>query len=276
VLRLKNYLSKKERHMPFPSIDPVAFYLGPFPVHWYGLAYVAGILGWWQYTLWLTKKFPHIDRQVVDDFLAWAVVGVILGGRLGYVLFYNPHKYLENPLKIIQVWEGGMAFHGGLLGVIIATAIYCVKHRIYLLSFSDLACCGVPIGLFFGRIANFINGELYGRVTSVSWGVFFPHGGPFPRHPSQLYEAFLEGFLLFTLLGFGVFFTRWSHRRGLLTGIFLSGYGLARIGIECFREPDLSIGYLAGMFTMGQILSLPVLGFGLFLVLRALLRPENA
>lgn len=262
--------------MPFPSIDPVAFHLGPLSVHWYGLAYVVGILGWWQYSLWLTKKFPLVDRRMVDDYLAWAVVGVILGGRLGFVLFYNPQKYFANPIEILQVWKGGMAFHGGLLGVVIATALYTARRGILFLNFSDLACCGVPIGLFFGRLANFINGELYGRTTDVSWGIIFPHGGPFPRHPSQLYEAGLEGIVLFLLLGFGALFTRWPHRRGLLTGIFLTGYGFARIGVECFREPDAFLGYFAGVVTMGQILSLPLLGFGLFLILRALIRKENA
>lgn len=262
--------------MPFPPLNPVAFHLGPIAVYWYGLAYVVGLLGWWQYSLWLTKKFSQVTRSMVDDYLVWAIVGVILGGRLGFVLFYNPQKYLANPLEILQVWKGGMAFHGGLLGVIIATAIYTARRGISFLSFSDLACCGVPIGLFFGRLANFVNGELYGRVTDSSWGIIFPHGGPLPRHASQLYEAVFEGLLLFGLLAFGALFTRWPHRRGLLTGIFLAGYGLARIGVEYFREPDAFLGYFAGGLTMGQLLSLPVLGFGLFLMIRALLRPENA
>lgn len=262
--------------MPFPHIDPIAFHLGPFAIHWYGLAYVVGILGWWQYSLWLVKKFPLLDRKLVDDYLVWAVVGVILGGRLGYVLFYNPGKYFTHPLEIFQVWKGGMAFHGGLLGVVIATAIYSYRRGIYFLNFSDLACCGVPIGLFFGRLANFINGELYGRITTHSWGVVFPHGGPLPRHPSQLYEAVLEGLVLFILLAFGALCTRWPHRRGLLTGLFLTGYGIARITAECFRQPDAFLGFLAGGYTMGQVLSLPVLGFGLFLTIRALLREENA
>lgn len=262
--------------MPFPSIDPIAFHLGPLAVHWYGLAYVAGILGWWQYSLYLTNKFPLIDRKMVDDYLAWAIIGVIVGGRLGYVFFYNPQKYMTNPIEIFQVWKGGMAFHGGLLGVVIATALYAKKRGVLFLNFSDLACCGVPIGLFFGRIANFINGELYGRITDSSWGVVFPHGGPFPRHPSQLYEAFLEGLVLFILLTVGALFTRWPHRRGLLTGLFLTGYGLGRVLAECFRQPDAFLGYFAGNLTMGQILSVPLLGFGLFLMIRAMTRQENA
>lgn len=262
--------------MYFPNINPIAFQVGPFAIHWYGLAYVVGILGWWQYSLWLTKRFPAMSRQLIDDYLVWAVVGVIVGGRFGYIIFYNPSKYMANPLEVLQVWKGGMAFHGGLLGVVIATALYAKRRGIYFLNFSDLACCGVPIGLFFGRLANFVNGELYGRITDVSWGIIFPQGGPLSRHPSQLYEAFAEGFFLFILLGVGALFTRWPHRRGLLTGIFLTGYALARIAAECFREPDVFLGYFAGEFTMGQILSLPVLGFGLFLSIRALLREENA
>lgn len=262
--------------MSFPNIDPIALHIGPFAVHWYGLAYVVGILGWWQYSLWLTKKFPLIDRKMVDDYLAWAVVGVIVGGRLGYVFLYNPGKYMANPLEIIQVWKGGMAFHGGLLGVVIATALYSYQRSIYFLNFSDLACCGVPIGLFFGRLANFINGELYGRITDSSWGVLFPHGGPFPRHASQLYEAVLEGIMLFILLAYGAIFTRWCHKRGFLTGLFLVGYALARMGAECFREPDAFLGYFSGGLTMGQLLSFPLLAFGLFLSGRALIRGENA
>lgn len=262
--------------MPFPEINPIAFQVGPLAVHWYGLAYVVGILGWWQYSLMLTKKFPLIDRKMVDDYLVWAVIGVIVGGRLGYVLFYNPSKYIANPIEIIQVWKGGMAFHGGLLGVVIATAIYTYQRGINFLNFSDLACCGVPIGIFFGRIANFINGEVYGRITDSNWGVVFSHGGPFPRYPSQLYEAFLEGIVLFVLLTYGALFTHWPHRRGLMTGIFLTGYAVARITVECFREPDSFIGYLAGGFTMGQVLSFPLLAFGFYLSVHALLKEQNA
>jgi phosphatidylglycerol:prolipoprotein diacylglycerol transferase len=262
--------------MPFPDINPIALQIGPLAIHWYGLAYVVGILGWWRYSIWLTKKFPLVDRKLVDDYLVWAIIGVILGGRLGYVLFYKPEQYLANPLEIFQVWKGGMAFHGGLLGVVIATAIYTRRRGILFLNFADLAVCGVPIGLFFGRIANFINGELFGRVTDVSWGVIFPHGGPFPRHPSQLYEGLLEGLILFLILFYGAVFTRWPRRRGLLTGLFLGGYGLARITVEFFREPDAFLGYFGGVFTMGQILSLPLVGFGFFLTIRALVRDENA
>lgn len=262
--------------MDISTLSPIAFHIGPFAVHWYGLAYVVGILGWWQYSLWLTKRFSLVDRKTVDDYLPWAVVGVILGGRLGYVFFYNPQKYFAFPLEIFQVWKGGMAFHGGLLGVVLATALYTYRRKLYFLSFSDLACCGVPIGLFLGRLANFINGELYGRVTDVSWGIVFPNGGPLTRHPSQLYEAFLEGVVLFCILAYGALWGGWSHRRGLLTGIFLGGYAIARIFVECFREPDAFLGYFAGFLTMGQILSFPALAFGLFLIVRSLMRKKNA
>ena len=262
--------------MPFPHINPIAFQIGPLTVYWYGIAYMVGLLGWWKYSLWLTKRFPLITRKLVDDYLMWAVIGVIAGGRLGYVLLYNPSKYMANPFEIFQLWKGGMAFHGGILGVILATALYTHRHRLYFLNFSDLACCGVPIGLFFGRLANFINGELFGRVTTVSWGTVFPQGGPLMRHPSQLYEAFSEGILLFLILAFGATQTCWPKRRGLLTGIFLGGYGLARFSAECFREPDVFLGYLVGELTMGQILSVPMIGVSIFLISRALLRDENA
>lgn len=255
--------------MIFPHINPIALQIGPFVIRWYGVAYVLGILGWWKYSLWLSKRFPLITRSMIDDYVVWAILGVVLGGRLGYVLFYDPFKYMADPLQILQVWKGGMSFHGGLLGSLLATGFYTAYRGIPFLSFSDLACCGVPIGLFLGRLANFINGELYGRLTDVPWGMMFPQGGPFLRHPSQLYEAFLEGIVLFLVLGFGALFTHWPKKRGLLSGIFLVGYGVARIVAECFREPDELLGYLGGGLTMGQILSLPLVGFGIFLSVRA-------
>lgn len=255
--------------MTFPDINPIAIQVGPLVIRWYGIAYVLGILGWWKYSLWLSKRFPLITRSMIDDYLVWAIVGVVVGGRLGYVLFYDSLKYMADPIQILQVWKGGMSFHGGLLGSVVATALYTYQRGVYFLDFTDLACCGVPIGLFLGRLANFINGELYGRITESSWGMVFPYGGPFLRHPSQLYEAFFEGIVLFLVLGFGALFTEWPKKRGLLTGIFLGGYGVARIVAECFREPDELLGYFGGGLTMGQILSLPLLGFGIFLSVRA-------
>ncbi|MEB3701873.1 Prolipoprotein diacylglyceryl transferase [Candidatus Bealeia paramacronuclearis] len=254
--------------MPFPNIDPIAIHIGPFAVHWYGIAYVVGILGWWRYSLWLSDKYPNPSRKDIDDFIVWAVFGVVLGGRLGYVLFYKPDYYFSHPLEILQTWHGGMSFHGGLLGVIVTIAFFARKRGMGFLDFSDVACCGVPIGLFFGRIANFLNGELFGRITDSSWGVIFPHGGPLPRHPSQLYEAFFEGALLFFVMTFFATKSPLGHRRGFLTGLFLAGYAVARITAEFFREPDAFLGFFAGGVTMGQILSLPALAFGLFLMIR--------
>jgi len=261
--------------MPFPNIDPIAFHLGPIAVHWYGIAYVVGILGWWRYTLWLSDKYPQITRKDIDDFIVWAVFGVVLGGRLGYVLFYKPEYYLTHPLEIVQTWHGGMSFHGGLLGVIIAVALFARQRGLTFLQFADVGSCGVPIGLFFGRIANFLNSELYGRITDFEWGVIFPNGGPLPRHASQLYEAFLEGFVLFLVMTYFATKTNFGQKRGFLTGLFLTGYGVARITAEFFREPDAFLGYFAGGITMGQILSLPALAFGLFLMIRAQ-KPHDA
>jgi len=263
--------------MPFLNIDPVALRLGPLTFRWYGLAYVVGILGWWKYTAWLSLKFPGITRKNVDDYVTWAILSIVVGGRLGYVLFYNPTKHLADPLEILQVWKGGMSFHGGLLGVILATVIYCRLRRVPFLMFSDLGCCGVPIGLFFGRIANFINGELFGRPTEGPWGMMFPHGGPFLRHPSQLYEAFSEGIMLFLLLYGAAVYTSAPQKRGFLSGLFFVGYGIARIVCEGFREPDVSLGYLAGGLTMGQLLSFPMLFLGGILILGSLYgRKEHA
>jgi phosphatidylglycerol:prolipoprotein diacylglycerol transferase len=214
-----------------------------------------------------------LSPEKIDDFLLWAALGVILGGRLGYVLFYKPSEFLHNPLQILIIWQGGMSFHGGLLGVIAAILAFAIRHKMDPFMLSDLVAIVVPIGLFFGRLANFINGELWGRRTDVSWAMIFPNGGPFPRHPSQLYQATLEGVLLFALV-----FAVWKlsdgrHRPGLLTGVFCLGYGVARIVGEVFREPDSFLGYIWGSLTMGMLLSLPVLLFGSWLIARAYRQP---
>jgi len=256
--------------IPFPAIDPVLIEFGPLAIRWYSLAYIAGILIGWRYMAHMAGR-PEgaVDRAAVDDFVVWATLGVVLGGRLGYVLFYQPGYYLEHPGQVFAMWKGGMSFHGGALGVIAAMTLFCRKRRIPWLAFADLIALVTPIGLFFGRIANFINGELYGRVSDVPWAMVFPRGGPLPRHPSQLYEAGLEGFVLFAVLAFLV------HRRGALgrpgtaTGVFLLGYGLARSAVEFVREPDAFLGVLGGIATMGQILSLPLILAGLWLILRA-------
>jgi phosphatidylglycerol:prolipoprotein diacylglycerol transferase len=256
--------------IPFPDIDPVAFEIGPLIVRWYALAYIAGILAGWKYCQWLNRRPAGLVPQTaLDDFLAWAVLGVILGGRLGYVLFYQPGHYLANPLAIFEVWRGGMSFHGGLVGTAIALILFAQARRIPLLALTDLVAAATPIGLGLGRIANFINGELYGRPTDVPWAVVFPAGGPAPRHPSQLYEAMLEGVALFLLLLVLVRVFEARKRPGLISGVFLLGYGAARIFAEFFREPDPQLGFLWGGATMGQLLTLPMMAGGVALLLIA-------
>ncbi len=263
--------------MEFPNIDPVAFHLGPLAIRWYALAYITGFLAGWKYCLYLAglDKDARPNKTDVDDFLPWAILGVILGGRIGYVLFYQPELYAANPWEIAQIWHGGMSFHGGASGVIIAMIAYSWKRGFPLLRLTDMVVCAVPIGLFFGRIANFINGELFGRVTNVSWGVDFPRGGGMTRHPSQLYEAALEGLVLFIIL-FLLARKEWVREHaGILSGVFLAGYGTARFAVEYVREPDLQIGLIAGLFSMGQILSMPMIVGGLFLIGFAILRPKH-
>jgi phosphatidylglycerol---prolipoprotein diacylglyceryl transferase len=262
--------------IPFPAFDPVAISLGPLAIRWYALAYIVGLVLGWRWCLRLADRPPRlVARQDVDDFLFWATIGVVLGGRLGYVLFYKPVEYFAHPSEIVAVWHGGMSFHGGALGVIVALVLFCWKRGIDVLAFGDIVVCAVPIGLFFGRIANFVNGELWGRVTDVPWGIVFPHGGPLPRHPSQLYEACLEGVALFLLLNGLERFTGLRRRPGALAGVFLMGYAVARMISELFREPDAFLGYLAFGATMGQLLSLPLLIAGLALLLYALRREKR-
>lgn len=256
--------------MEFPDIDPIIFQIGPFALRWYALAYLAGLFLGLAYMHSLSSKFQMgVSRDDLSDFLTWAVLGVILGGRMGYVIFYQPAYYLDNPLAVLQVWKGGMSFHGGFLGVVISTIFFARGRNIELFWLADLVAVAAPIGLFFGRIANFINGELFGRMSDVPWAVIFPRGGAIPRHPSQLYESALEGLMLFVLLNILVRMGAVRNRPGILTGVFLIGYAIARIISELFREPDSYIGFLLAGTTMGQWLSLPMLGLGLFLVLRA-------
>jgi len=253
--------------IPFPAIDPVAIALGPVAIRWYALAYIAGIiLGWWQ-MLRLADRSPHgITRKDVDDFVMWAIIGIIVGGRLGYVLFYRPGYYIENPLEAIALWKGGMSFHGGLIGTILALVLFARRRGRNVLAFGDLVSAVVPIGLFFGRIANFVNGELYGRVSDVPWAVIFPDGGPLPRHPSQIYEALLEGVVLFAVLAILIRRGGALKRPGMVSGIFLIGYGIARFGVEFLRQPDQHLGFLFAGATMGQILSLPLILAGVLVL----------
>jgi phosphatidylglycerol:prolipoprotein diacylglycerol transferase len=262
--------------IPFPAIDPVAISIGPIAIRWYALAYIVGLLIGWRYCLSLAERPPRlVDRQDVDDFLVWATLGVVLGGRIGYVLFYKPVYYVFHPLEALYVWHGGMSFHGGALGVTIAIVLFTRARKILLFAFSDIITAAIPIGLFFGRIANFINGELFGRPTQVSWGMVFPYGGSLPRHPSQLYEAFCEGILLFLVL-FAAERLGARQRPGIVTGLFLTGYAVARMSGELFREPDAQLGYLVFGMTMGQLLSVPLVIVGVAILLWAQRAPVPA
>lgn len=260
--------------LSFPDIDPVAIHLGPLAIRWYALAYVAGILLGWQYAAyWARKNTFRPNALDFENFITWAVFGIVLGGRLGYVFFYQPGHYLAHPQEILMLWHGGMAFHGGALGMVAAIFAFAARNKISALALGDLVAAAAPIGLFFGRIANFVNGELYGRVTTSPLGMVFPHGGDLPRHPSQLYQAGLEGVLLFLILFFIIRNPNLRARHGFVGGAFLAGYGIARIIGELFREPDAFLGFI-GPFTMGQLLSLPMVCLGAFLMLRA--KKQNA
>ena len=258
--------------LTFPTIDPVIFSIGPLSVHWYGVAYIAGILLGWVFAkkvvttarLWPASGSP-ITQTDLDDFLTWAVIGIIAGGRLGYVLFYNFSYYLSNPLEIPAVWDGGMSFHGGAIGSIVAMVLFARSRNFSPYSLLDVIAAASCFGIFFGRIANFINSELWGRTTDVAWAFVFPTGGPEPRHPSQLYEGALEGLLLFTVLAILIFRFGKLKTPGFIGGAWVFGYGISRIIVEFFRQPDAHLGYLAGgWLTMGMVLSLPMLAIGLW------------
>jgi phosphatidylglycerol:prolipoprotein diacylglycerol transferase len=278
--------------IPFPAIDPVAISLGPFAIRWYALAYIVGLIIGWRYCLLLADRPPRlVARRDIDDFLVWATLGVVLGGRIGYVLFYNFGYYIDHPLQALYLWHGGMSFHGGALGVTLAIVLFARQRKLSIFALADIVIEAIPIGLFFGRIANFINGELYGRITDVGWAMIFPGGAisvesvppgllglcqavtladgspglNCPRHPSELYEAACEGILLFLLLLFAEH--RGVRRRpGVATGVFLVGYAVARMSGELFRQPDAQLGYLLFGTTMGQLLSIPVLIAGLVII----------
>ena len=261
--------------IPFPAIDPVAVAIGPFVVRWYALAYIVGLLLGWRYCLVLADRPPRlVERRDIDDFLVWATLGVVLGGRIGYVLFYQPGYYLQHPIEALYLWHGGMSFHGGALGVTLAILLFTRARRLPVLAFSDVIAEAIPIGLFFGRIANFINGELFGRETDIPWAMVFPNGGPVPRHPSQLYEAVCEGLLLFLLLLLAEHIGA-RRRPGIVTGLFLIGYAVARMSGELFRQPDPQLGFLVFGTTMGQLLSIPVLIAGFILIWWARRQPAS-
>ena len=258
----------------FPQIDPIALAIGPLAVRWYALAYMAGILlGWWYMLRLVRHSFlwagdtPPARKIDVDDYIVWATLAIIVGGRLGYVLVYDLDVLRSNPLAVLEVWRGGMSFHGGLLGVALATLVFCRRRKIALMPFADLVAAAAPFGLFFGRIANFINAELWGRPTTVPWGIVFPGAGDLPRHPSQLYEAALEGVVLFVILRCATYRFKAFKRPGIVTGLFLAGYALARMGVEYLaREPDAHMPVLPFGLTTGLLLSLPMLLIGLWLI----------
>ncbi|PZU90279.1 MAG: prolipoprotein diacylglyceryl transferase [Shinella sp.] len=262
--------------LTFPAIDPIAFSIGPLAIHWYGLAYVCGIMLGWAVArslvrnekLWPGNTSPCTVAHL-DDFLVWVAIGIVVGGRLGYIFFYDMPSVIADPIRAIEVWNGGMSFHGGFAGATLAMILFARRHTIPIWSLFDIVASVAPIGICFGRVANFVNGELWGRPSNVPWAMAFPTGGPFPRHPSQLYEALLEGLLMFVLLQI-IGRTGGFRMRGLVTGCFVSLYAVARITIEFFREPDPQLGYLAGgWLTMGMVLSLPMLAVGLWALWRA-------
>jgi phosphatidylglycerol:prolipoprotein diacylglycerol transferase len=267
--------------IPFPAFDPVLVQVGPFAVRWYALAYIGGILFGWLYgRAVIRSEQPWGGKAPLtmldwDDFILWVTLGIILGGRIGYVAFYNPAYFLDHPAEAVQLWKGGMSFHGGFLGCVVAVMAFSIKRGIPMFTLGDLTCAVGPIGLFLGRIANFINGELWGRPADVPWAMVFPGGGPLPRHPSQLYEAFLEGIVLFAVLAMLVRLGA-LRRPGLLIGAFALGYGIARTTAEFFREPDPQLGFLWGGLTMGMLLCVPMVLAGLVFIAYALRRPPAA
>ena len=261
----------------FPVFDPIAISIGPFAIRWYALAYIGGIVLGWIYARSLIKNEKlwggpaPISLVQMDDFILWVTLGIILGGRTGYVLFYNLPFFIQHPAEIFELWKGGMSFHGGFLGCVVAVMWFAHKNRISILSLGDITTAVGPIGLFLGRIANFINGELWGRPAdpNLPWAMIFPTGGPLPRHPSQLYEAGLEGILLFTILAVMIRLGA-LKRPGLILGSFIAIYGLARIIGEHFREPDPQLGFLWGGLTMGMLLSVPMVIVGATIILLVL------
>ena len=268
--------------IPYPVIDPVALQLGPLAVKWYGLAYIAGLVLGWLYIrrilatthLW-GQSGPPTDAQRVDDLLIYMTIGVLAGGRLGYVLFYEPRHFLSNPLDIPAVWRGGMSFHGGLIGSIVAIVYFARRNNANPWSMLDVCAAATPIGLFFGRLANFANAELVGRPTSVPWAMVFPGSGPLERHPSQLYEAFFEGLVLFAVLWWLTHKALALRRPGIVAGVFMLGYGLARSFCELFREPDPGHVLTLGPFTAGILYSVPMIIVGIWLVRDAVRRSPN-
>lgn len=249
-----------------PQLDPVIASFGPLAIRWYSLAYILGIVLGFYLIKHINKKVNKLPQKVLDDLIMYMVFGIILGGRLGYVLFYNLPFYVYNPLEAFYIWQGGMSFHGGLIGSITAIYLLARKNKLHFFDIMDFIALVTPIGLFCGRVANFINMELWGKVTSKPWGVIFPNLDPYPRHPSQLYEAFLEGVVLFIILMVLASKKEAFDKKGLISGVFLTGYGISRFIVEFFREPDAQLGLLFNFISMGQLLCLPMIGFGVYFV----------
>ena len=251
--------------LEFPNINPVALDLGVIKIRWYALSYIVGILLSWFLILKIIKiKKIDLNSKETSDLISNCMIGIIIGGRLGYVIFYNPEYYSNNLVEIFKIWNGGMSFHGGFVGVVFAVIYSSKLFKIPILTFADLIAIVAPVGLFFGRLANFINGELFGRTTNHSFGIIFPNGGDVPRHPSQLYEAFFEGIVLFIILWVMMHLFDLLKKPGIITSLFIFLYGLFRFFIEFFREPDQHIGLLYFEFSMGQILSFPMILIGLY------------
>jgi len=251
--------------LEFPNINPVALDLGVIKIRWYALSYIVGILLSWFLILKIIKiKKIDLNSKEISDLISNCMIGIIIGGRLGYVIFYNPEYYSNNLVEIFKIWNGGMSFHGGFIGVVFAVIYSSKLFKIPILTFADLIAIVAPVGLFFGRLANFINGELFGRTTNHSFGIIFPNGGDVPRHPSQLYEAFFEGIVLFIILWVMMHLFDLLKKPGIITSLFIFLYGLFRFFIEFFREPDQHIGLLYFEFSMGQILSFPMILIGLY------------
>jgi len=269
--------------LPYPAINPILVHVGPLAVRWYALAYIVGILAGWIYAraIILSPRLWNGSAPLTvvdfDDFVIWITLGIILGGRIGYVLFYNLPLFAAHPIQIFELWTGGMSFHGGVIGCAVAIVLFALRRHIAMLSLADVTAGVAPIGLFLGRLANFINGELWGRPSDVPWAMVFPNGGAVPRHPSQLYEAMLEGVVLFIVLGL-LMRAGALKRPGVVTGAFALGYGVARITCELFREPDVQLGFLWGSqwLTMGMLLCIPLLLAGLAILAFALTRAPTA
>ncbi len=265
-MRIAKAIQENSMSINFPDIDPILIHIGPLPIRWYSLAYIAGILIGIQYIKYLSKKSNYsLPKDFFDNFLIFVILGIIIGGRLGYVMIYDPLSYIEDPIKIFKTWTGGMSFHGGLIGFIVSTIIFSKRYKLNHWKIFDMAACAAPIGIFFGRIANFINGELVGRTTDLPWGVVFP-GNIIARHPSQLYEALAEGLVLFILMNILFINYKFSKRERTLSGLFCIFYSAGRFFIEFFREPDSSVGYILEYFTMGQVISLLMILVGVYII----------